>query len=718
MGGNNLKGAICCAALCTFINCASPVSAYAQAAPNEIKYEWKNANIGAGGYITGIIFSDKNPNNIAIRTDIGGAYLRTSDKWLPLVDFLPHDEAGLNGALSIAFDPNDNQKLYVLAGEYTNSNATKAAFLISSDLGKSFKTIKLPFWVGGNENGRGSGERIAINPKNPSEIWIGTTKNGLWKSTDGGLKWSQNAFAKSHVLFAIFAQDGSLYISIANENTQTAGLFKSNDNGKSFINIKGIPQGHNILQGKFDNSGNLIATTGDKIGPNDIKSGAIFKITPDDNVIDISPPKQNDTYGYSGISISSDSKTLIASTIDKWVTHDEIYISNNGGKNWKSINKTSVFDLSQAPWLLDYYRGQMHDIGHWITDVEIDPFDNNHALYVTGYGLWETHNLQSPQIKWSFNVKGIEETAIIDLKSPPKGPHLISAVGDISGFTHYNLDNSGENSLHKPFLGNTRSVDYSNTIYTRTTDKAPYGLYSNDKGQNWTGFKTTPPELNYYGGDIRISESGKSLVWLIGDKCYYSNDNGNSWQTSKGLDAVKPNSTIIAEKSEEEKFYIYNSSDGKLLKSVDGGKIFTPTKSAITPWAGAIKAVPDNPNHIWAATYNGVYASDDGGDNFIKIAPFDAAWSIAFGKAAANADYPAIFVAGKIADKEGIFMSVDMGEKWIRISNQDKQFSSIRNMEGDPRILGRLYIGTDGRGIFYGDLKINQTPMGDKNEIR
>jgi xyloglucan-specific exo-beta-1,4-glucanase len=54
----------------------------------------------------------------------------------------------------------------------------------------------------------------------------------------------------------------------------------------------------------------------------------------------------------------------------------------------------------------------------------------------------------------------------------------------------------------------------------------------------------------------------------------------------------------------------------------------------------------------------------------------------------------------------GIFLSQDLGEKWLLLSNKDMQFSSLRLIMGDPNIFGRLYIGTDGRGIFYGDLKL------------
>ena len=52
--------------------CAGSVQA--QAAPKTEPYVWKSAKIVAGGFITGIVFSPKEPGLAYCRTDIGGAY--------------------------------------------------------------------------------------------------------------------------------------------------------------------------------------------------------------------------------------------------------------------------------------------------------------------------------------------------------------------------------------------------------------------------------------------------------------------------------------------------------------------------------------------------------------------------------------------------------------------------------------------------------------------
>jgi CRP-like cAMP-binding protein len=50
-----------------------------------------------------------------------------------------------------------------------------------------------------------------------------------------------------------------------------------------------------------------------------------------------------------------------------------------------------------------------------------------------------------------------------------------------------------------------------------------------------------------------------------------------------------------------------------------------------------------------------------------------------------------------------LFRSDDVGESWVAISDADHMFGQINVLSGDPRVYGRVYLGTGGRGIIYGD---------------
>ena len=69
--------------------------------------------------------------------------------------------------------------------------------------------------------------------------------------------------------------------------------------------------------------------------------------------------------------------------------------------------------------------------------------------------------------------------------------------------------------------------------------------------------------------------------------------------------------------------------------------------------------------------------------------------------------YPALFLAGKAGSRQALFRSDDAGASWTRINDDQHQFGSIGQVLGDPRIYGRVYFATGGRGIIYGDLKPN-----------
>ncbi|HEY0805104.1 MAG TPA: cellulose-binding domain-containing protein, partial [Pseudonocardiaceae bacterium] len=82
-----------------------------------------------------------------------------------------------------------------------------------------------------------------------------------------------------------------------------------------------------------------------------------------------------------------------------------------------------------------------------------------------------------------------------------------------------------------------------------------------------------------------------------------------------------------------------------------------------------------------------------------------------FGKAAPGQTYPALYAIAQIGGTQGIFRSDDGGSSWARINDDQHQYGNIgQAITGDPRIYGRVYVGTNGRGIVYGDLSGGTPP--------
>jgi hypothetical protein len=112
--------------------------------------------------------------------------------------------------------------------------------------------------------------------------------------------------------------------------------------------------------------------------------------------------------------------------------------------------------------------------------------------------------------------------------------------------------------------------------------------------------------------------------------------------------------------------------------------------------------VPGRESELWVIAGGVLLNSHDGGLT-LRPLPNVSASQIGFGKEAPGRSLPALFLVGKVSGIEGIFRSDDYGSTWVRINDGRHGYGSIGVITGDPRIFGRVYIGTFGRGIIYGD---------------
>ena len=72
----------------------------------------------------------------------------------------------------------------------------------------------------------------------------------------------------------------------------------------------------------------------------------------------------------------------------------------------------------------------------------------------------------------------------------------------------------------------------------------------------------------------------------------------------------------------------------------------------------------------------------------------------------AGKDSMALYVNAKIGGVRGIYRSDDKGASWTILIDPQHRFASPNSaIAGDPRTYGRVYVGTNGRGIVYRDAK-------------
>jgi photosystem II stability/assembly factor-like uncharacterized protein len=98
-----------------------------------------------------------------------------------------------------------------------------------------------------------------------------------------------------------------------------------------------------------------------------------------------------------------------------------------------------------------------------------------------------------------------------------------------------------------------------------------------------------------------------------------------------------------------------------------------------------------------------LYRSTDGGKTFVRLSGVQEIHAFGFGKAAPRADYPALYLVGVVDGVRGIFRSDNAARSWVRINDDQHQWGLVLHITGDPKQYGRVYVGTHGRGVVYGD---------------
>ncbi|MFG2776647.1 cellulose binding domain-containing protein [Streptomyces prunicolor] len=723
-------------------------------------YTWHNARIDGGGFVPGVVFNRSEKNLAYARTDIGGAYRwqESTKTWTPLLDSVGWDEWGHTGVVSLASDSVDPDKVYAAVGTYTNSwDPTNGAVLRSGDRGGSWEKTDLPFKLGGNMPGRGMGERLAVDPHKDSVLYLGAPSGkGLWRSTDSGVTWSQvtnfpnvGNYVQDPTDTSGYASDnqGIVWVTF-DESTGTAGsatktiyvgvadqanaVYRSTDAGATWSRVAGQPTGYLAHKGVLDAvNGYLYIAYSDKGGPYDGGKGQVWRYaTATGTWTNISPVAEADTYyGFSGLTVDRQHPgTVMATAYSSWWPDTQIFRSTDSGGTWtKAWDYTSypnranryTMDVSSSPWLTFGANPsppeQAPKLG-WMTEsLEIDPFDSNRMMYGTGATLYGTENLTNWDSGGQFTVKpmvqGLEETAVNDLAAPPSGgAQLLSALGDIGGFRHTDLTKVPSMMFTSPSFTTTTSLDFAeanpNTVVrVGNVDSGAHIAFSTDNGANW--FAGTDPSGVSGGGTVAAAADGSRFVWSpAGAGVQYATGFGSSWAASSGIPA---GAIVESDRVDAKTFYGFKS--GHFYVSSDGGATFTASAATGLPGGDSVrfKALPGAKGDVWLAggASDGAYGlwhSTDGGATFAKLANVDQADTIGFGKAATGASYQTLYASAKIGGVRGIFRSTDKGATWTRINDDAHQWGwTGAAITGDPRVYGRVYVSTNGRGVVYGD---------------
>ncbi len=715
-------------------------------------YSWDPIRVGNGGWATGI---DIHPSGspIYFRSDVGGAY-RLNDagtEWIQVVtEFsMPAEEVNHNaeiwnantygGVLSIVSAPSDADRAYMVFQTTVPIPSDEVGCVFSSvDQGNTWtKTNLCEVYVGANDEGRTTGERLAVDPENSDNVFFGTQSDGLWYTRDGGDNWNQinpsvipsgnDGYGVTNI---IFDTSGGMTNGLTNNLYATVngtGIYFSNDTGLTWSRIDNRPNGptlstgHHMEEAIVNTAGTLYVTADYQIMR--YQNGTWTALAPFENYftgIAIDPFNENRIY------VSQENGQCLRST--------------DGGQNWTELLQDVT--ATDVDWVNEY------DNRGWISIGELlfDPATEGKLWLAQGFGIVNTTDISDEEIMWESINTGTEALVSNDIIVPPNG-NILTATWDLplwkitdpSAYTaeQINPDNRFNSGWDLDYsVGNPDFiVGVVDDHRFCCSDGAQQSGYSADGGNTWNVFPsilngTHPSELQF--GNIAVDgQNTNNIVWLpsFNGNPHFTINGGVTWTaaTLPGMDNgghhayFLEKKVLIADAVTSGVFYLYHWDTG-LFVSTDGGAtwVASPANLPIFGWHAQLAAVPGKAGHLLFTLGVGneaaeIYYSTDQGQNFTVLNSPKAS-AITAG-AAVNNNFPTFYAAGVFNEEEGIFRSEDEGVTWDKIGRYPAGiYAQITTMAADQMVPGKVYVGVGSSGYFIGtDNLLTALPVEEGN---
>lgn len=694
---------------------------------------WNTLKTGAGGWITGLhIHPSGQP--VYARSDVGSAYRWNPDTegWTNIVtsEQIPSGDVywdKFSGVLSIVSAPSNHTIAYLAYYDGIYRSTNQGDTWIKTNL----QTMEMR----PNDDGsKLSGERLAVDPANSELVYFGSIDEGLWYTENGGSDWTEvttlpdgaTGRGVRQILFDensgttggrtnriyVFIDEEGVYIS---ENAGTSWSLSSfGVNDPWFYDAEISVDGQVYISGE--------SATGTSFGIYQYNGLNWRQVFSDDlsiamGEIAVDPFDANRIFIFSyGFSDTYRSENINANT-PVWS-----YLTNNNTAN-------------SIPWLA-WTDNNWFSIG----EILMDPIVPDRLWKADGIGVWKSDDVNDSDMTWEERSKAQEHLVSNDLIALSDS-RVVTAHWDRPLFYHEDIN--AYPAIHQPSnrFNSSWDIDQSPTDenylvaiiedhrYCCFDENTRSSGYSEDGGETWTKFSTMPdPGVgNLKFGMIAVAAENKdNIVWLpvFNEMPYYTLDRGETWTQvtlpgNSGNCCLAANyfkrRALTADRVLDQTFYIYDFGDGSVFKSSDGGASWIRYAEVLPAFAYNVKltSVPGQANHLLFAKgaeqainlIGPLSRSTDGGQSWTDFANTSEVLNVAVGKAEEGADYPTIFIYGRVNGELGYWMTTDEGVSWQQIGDYPMGiYDWPAIMEGDMNEHGRLYIGFNGNGFAYHEL--------------
>ena len=588
---------------------------------------------------------------------------------------------------------------------------------------------------------------IALDPKNPLTVWVGTGENnsqrsvsygsGVYKSDDGGKTWRNVGLKNSEHIgrIAIDPKDSNI-VYVAAQGPLWGpggdrGLYKTTDGGKTWKNILNISENTGVSDVEIDpnNPETLYAASYQRRrhmwtlidgGP----ESAIYKSTDAGATWNKSRAglPTNDM-GRIGLAISPVDSNVIYATIESGDRKGGIFRSNDRGGSWEKRNDFDagamyyghvVADPKDVDriYIMNVFLMVSDDGGRTLRrlgekskhvdnhEIWIDPNNTDHYLVGCDGGVYESWDRGA---NWYFK-SNLPVTQIYDVTTDNATPfyNVFGGAQDNFAFGGPSRTRNASGIVNSDWWvtqggdGFRTQVDPEdpNTIYAELQNG---NLVRDDKrsGERHgitpeVGRNEDPLRWNWDSPFI-ISPHSHTRLYFAADKLFRSDDRGDSWKVISGQ---------LSRNLDRDKLPVM-------------GKVWgmdAVAKNQSTAFFGNASALAESPKKeglIYVGTDDGLLQiTDDGGKNWRKVERVGDVPELAYvSRIVASVNDPnTVYVAfenHQNADfKPYLFKSTDAGRTWTSIKSNLPANQPVWGIAEDQVNPNLLFVGTE-YGLFF-----------------
>ena len=458
---------------------------------------------------------------------------------------------------------------------------------------------------------------IDVNPKDPTEFYVGYASGGLWYTNNNGASFTpllDNSPTQNIGDIAVDWKKGTIWVGTGEKNSSRSsyagiGMLKSDNQGLTWEHV-GLPDSHHVSR-IIINANNpeevVVGVIGHLYSPNEergifktIDGGKTWRktlfINSSTGIIDVVVAPKNPNVLYA----ASWERERKAWNFDGDGNNSAIYKSTDAGDTWKNISINNGFRN-----------------GDGVGRIGLGVYDEN-----TVYALHDS------QFRRAYKEKKKQGSSILtkeDFKKMSKDEFLKLTDKKLNNYLKTNRfqEKYGAVSVKKMVSSGVvkpidlaKYVENANTLLFDTPVEGAEVFVTTNGGKNWN--KTHKNHIDglyssygYYFGEIRVDPQDKNAIYVLGVPILKSKDGGKTF-TSIGKENVHSDHQALWV-NPKRKGHLVEGNDGGLNISYDDGEHWVKLNSPSVGQFYAIYADNQTPynvygglqdNGVWTASHN------------------------------------------------------------------------------------------------------------------